>query len=76
MPNKVVSVTTNHVIRKVVNVEVVNTLEGVHKIHTLILGGSQAGISMQRTSQGHCHVINGFLGEVLVVSNRCYVKLR
>ncbi len=33
-----------HIIRHVMNMEVVNTLEGTHDIHTLILGRAQTGI--------------------------------
>ncbi len=33
-----------HVIRHMLNMEVVNTLEGTHDIHTLILGRAQTGI--------------------------------
>ncbi|MDD9877233.1 MAG: acyl-CoA dehydrogenase [Magnetovibrio sp.] len=34
-----------HVIRHMLNMEVINTLEGTHDIHTLILGRAQTGIS-------------------------------
>jgi glutaryl-CoA dehydrogenase len=33
-----------HVIRRVMNMETINTLEGTHDIHTLILGRAQTGI--------------------------------
>jgi glutaryl-CoA dehydrogenase len=33
-----------HVMRHMVNMEVINTLEGTHDIHTLILGGAMTGI--------------------------------
>jgi len=33
-----------HVIRQVMNVETINTLEGTHDIHALILGRAQTGI--------------------------------
>ena len=33
-----------HVIRQVMNMEAINTLEGTHNIHTLILGRAQTGI--------------------------------
>ena len=33
-----------HIIRHVMNMEVVNTLEGTHDIHALILGRAQTGI--------------------------------
>lgn len=34
-----------HIIRHMLNMEVINTLEGTHDIHTLILGRAQTGIS-------------------------------
>ena len=34
-----------HVIRHVLNLETVNTLEGTHDIHALLLGRAQTGIS-------------------------------
>ena len=34
-----------HVIRHMVNMEVINTLEGTHDIHTLILGRAMTGIA-------------------------------
>ena len=34
-----------HVIRHMLNMEVINTLEGTHDIHTLILGRAQTGIN-------------------------------
>ena len=34
-----------HVIRHVMNLETVNTLEGTHDIHALVLGRAQTGIS-------------------------------
>ena len=34
-----------HVIRHVLNLEAVNTYEGTHDIHALILGRAQTGIS-------------------------------
>jgi glutaryl-CoA dehydrogenase len=34
-----------HVIRHVMNLETVNTLEGTHDIHALLLGRAQTGIS-------------------------------
>ena len=34
-----------HVIRHVLNLETVNTLEGTHDVHALILGRAQTGIS-------------------------------
>ena len=34
-----------HVIRHVMNLEAVNTYEGTHDIHALILGRSQTGIA-------------------------------
>ncbi|MBI3938109.1 MAG: acyl-CoA dehydrogenase, partial [Betaproteobacteria bacterium] len=34
-----------HVIRHMLNLETVNTLEGTHDIHALILGRAQTGIS-------------------------------
>ena len=33
-----------HIIRHMVNMEVINTLEGTHDIHTLILGRAMTGI--------------------------------
>ncbi len=36
---------TYHVIRHVLNLETVNTLEGTHDIHALVLGRAQTGIS-------------------------------
>lgn len=33
-----------HVIRHVMNLETINTLEGTHDIHALILGRAQTGI--------------------------------
>ena len=33
-----------HVIRQVMNLETINTLEGTYDIHTLILGRAQTGI--------------------------------
>ncbi len=33
-----------HVIRQVMNMETINTLEGTHDIHALILGRAQTGI--------------------------------
>jgi glutaryl-CoA dehydrogenase len=33
-----------HIIRHLLNMEVVNTLEGTHDIHSLILGRAQTGI--------------------------------
>jgi len=33
-----------HVIRQVMNLETINTLEGTHDIHALILGRAQTGI--------------------------------
>ncbi len=33
-----------HVIRHMMNMETINTLEGTYDIHTLILGRSQTGI--------------------------------
>jgi len=33
-----------HIIRHLMNMEVINTLEGTHDIHTLILGRAQTGI--------------------------------
>jgi len=36
---------TYHVIRHVMNLETVNTLEGTHDIHALVLGRAQTGIS-------------------------------
>ena len=34
-----------HVIRHLLNLETVNTLEGTHDVHALVLGRSQTGIS-------------------------------
>ena len=34
-----------HVIRHVLNLEAVNTYEGTHDVHALILGRAQTGIS-------------------------------
>ena len=34
-----------HIIRHMLNMEVINTLEGTHDIHTLILGRAQTGIN-------------------------------
>jgi len=34
-----------HVMRHMLNMEVINTLEGTHDIHTLILGRAQTGIN-------------------------------
>jgi glutaryl-CoA dehydrogenase len=34
-----------HVIRHLMNLETVNTLEGTHDIHALVLGRAQTGIS-------------------------------
>ena len=34
-----------HVIRHMMNLETVNTLEGTHDIHALVLGRAQTGIS-------------------------------
>ncbi len=34
-----------HVIRHMLNLETVNTLEGTHDIHALVLGRAQTGIS-------------------------------
>jgi glutaryl-CoA dehydrogenase len=34
-----------HVIRHLLNLETVNTLEGTHDIHALVLGRAQTGIS-------------------------------
>ena len=40
------------VARHLVNLEVVNTYEGTHDIHALILGRAQTGISAFSTSAG------------------------
>ena len=45
-----------HVIRHMVNLETVNTYEGTHDVHALILGRAQTGIqafSAEHVADGH-----------------------
>ncbi len=41
-----------HVIRHVMNLEAVNTYEGTHDIHALILGRAQTGIAAFKSAAG------------------------
>jgi len=41
-----------HVIRHMINLETVNTYEGTHDVHALILGRAQTGLQAARNAQG------------------------
>src|SRR3546814_8363340 len=44
-----------HVIRHVMNLEAVNTYEGTHDVHALILGRAQTGIDRKSTRLNSSH---------------------
>ena len=46
-----------HVIRHMMNLEAVNTYEGTHDIHALILGRSQTGIQAFKQFQNFIYLI-------------------